>query len=89
MAEDWDDDRAHPVAVGPPRYRLSRAARLRAQRRRQRRRTIGAVAVTVLIIVAVAAVFLGSRIWHGMFGTPSDYSGDGTADVVIQVHDGD
>jgi UPF0755 protein len=90
MADDWDDeDRAHPVAVGPPRYRLSRAARMRAQRRRQRRRTMGAVAVVVLIVVGVATVFLGSRLWNGMFGSPSDYTGDGDSDVVIQVHDGD
>lgn len=89
MADDWDNDRANPVAVGPPRYRLSRAARLRAQRRRQRRRTIGAVALGVLVIVAVATVFLGSRLWHGMFGPPNDYTGDGGSDVVIQVHDGD
>ncbi|CAN5425448.1 endolytic transglycosylase MltG [soil metagenome] len=90
MAEDWDnDDRAHPVAVGPPRYRLSRAARMRAQRRRKRRRTVGAVAVVVLVAVGVATVFLGSRLWHGMFGSPSDYTGDGGNDVVIQVHDGD
>jgi len=89
MTEDWDNDRAHPVAVGPPRYRLSRAARLRAQRRRRRRRTIGGVALAMALIVVVATVFLGSRMWHGMFGSPSDYAGDGGNDVVIQVHDGD
>jgi UPF0755 protein len=90
MADDWDDqDRAHPVAVGPPRYRLSRAARMRAQRRRQRRRTIAVVTVVVLVVVGIATVFLGSRLWHGMFGATSDYTGDGGNDVVIQVHDGD
>jgi UPF0755 protein len=89
MTDDWNDDRAQPVAVGPPRYRKSRAARLRAERRRRRRRTVGGLALAVLLVVVVATVFLGSRLWHGLFGSPSDYSGNGDSDVVIQVHDGD
>ncbi|MCV7226927.1 endolytic transglycosylase MltG [Mycolicibacterium komossense] len=93
MADDWDQvdggERAQPVAVGPPRYRRSRAARLRAERRRRRTRTFAGIAVALLIVVVVAAVFLGSRLWNGLFGTPSDYTGDGGSDVVIQVHDGD
>jgi len=44
------------------------------------------VVLAVLVVVAVAAVFLGSRLWHSWFG---DYSGLGKSDVVIQVHDGD
>ncbi|MDF2825972.1 MAG: putative aminodeoxychorismate lyase, partial [Mycobacterium sp.] len=88
MAEDWDD-RAQPVAVGPPRRGMTRAARIRAERNRRRRRTIGILAVGVLIAVVVGTVFLGSRLWSSMFGTPSDYTGDGGNDVVIEVHQGD
>ncbi len=94
MTDEWDDvgdgeGRAQPVAVGPPRYRKSRAARMRAERRRRRTRTIGTLSTVVLILVVVATVFLGSKLWHSMFGTPTDYTGDGGSDVVIQVHDGD
>jgi UPF0755 protein len=93
MTDDWNQadggERAQPVAVGPPRYRKSRAARMRAERRRKRRRTLGGLAVAVLLVVIVATVFLGSKMWHGLFGTPSDYSGGGDSDVVIQIHDGD
>jgi UPF0755 protein len=46
-------------------------------------------ALTLLVVVVVGAVFLGSRLWHGMFGSSNDYSGDGTNDLVIQIHDGD
>jgi UPF0755 protein len=42
-----------------------------------------------LIVIAVAAVFLGSKLWHTLFGTGNDYAGEGLNDVVIQVHDGD
>ena len=38
--------------------------------------------------MVVAAVFLGSRMWHG-FGPQNDYAGDGKQDLVIQVHPGD
>jgi UPF0755 protein len=37
----------------------------------------------------VGAVFLGSKLWHTLFGSGNDYSGDGVNDVVIQIHDGD
>jgi UPF0755 protein len=43
----------------------------------------------VFVVVVVGAVFLGSRLWHSVFGGGSDYSGEGKADVVIQVHEGD
>lgn len=90
MPDDWHQDRARPVAVGPPRHRSNRAGRIRAERYRKRRRIASGIALTLLIVVAVAAVFLGSRIWHGMFGgETTDYAGDGVSDVVIQVHDGD
>ena len=34
-------------------------------------------------------MFLGSKMWHSLFGGSGDYSGDGVNDVVIQIHDGD
>jgi len=35
-------------------------------------------------------VFLGSKMWHSLFGGPGDdFAGAGVNDVVIQVHDGD
>ncbi|GAT16715.1 aminodeoxychorismate lyase [Mycolicibacterium thermoresistibile] len=59
-----------------------------ARARRRRRLTIG-MSLSVLIVVMIGAVFLGSRLWHSMFGTPTDFRGDGVADVVIEVRDGD
>lgn len=44
--------------------------------------------LAVLIVVLVGAVFLGSRLWHGVFGG-GDYSGPGKRDLVIQIHTGD
>jgi peptidoglycan lytic transglycosylase G len=73
------------VAVGP---RRSRAERLRAQRGRRRRRIARGSAVGLLVVVMVAAVFLGSKLWHS-FGPQNDYAGGGKQDLVIQVHAGD
>ena len=42
-----------------------------------------------LVIVVVGAVFVGSRLWHNMFGSSEDFAGDGVDDVVIEVHTGD
>ncbi|MBO0676557.1 endolytic transglycosylase MltG [Mycolicibacterium sp. S2-37] len=90
MAEDWGPDRAEPVAVGPPRQRLSRSERMRAARNRRRRRLMGVLSLGVLIAVIVGVVFLGSRMWHGLFGSGGDdFAGSGVSDVVIQVRDGD
>ena len=89
MADDWGRERAEPVAVGPPRRRMNRAARIRAERSRRKRRLAGGFALVTLIVVVVGAVFLGSKLWHGLFGSGSDFAGDGVNDVVIQVHDGD
>lgn len=90
MAEDWRHDRAEPVAVGPPRRAMSRSDRMRAERGRRKRRIAGFVSLGLLIAVVVGAVFLGSRLWHSMFGgNDTDFTGDGVTDVVIQVHDGD
>jgi UPF0755 protein len=80
--------RAQPVAVGPPRRGRSRAARLRAERGRRRRRFALGFAVGLLVVVIVAAVFLGSKLWHS-FGPQNDYAGSGKKDLVIQVHAGD
>ena len=88
MADDWGRERAEPVAVGPPRHRITRADRIRAARNRRKRRLAGALAVGLLIAVVVGAVFLGSKMWHSLFGG-NDFTGDGVTDVVIQVHDGD
>lgn len=88
MTNHWGRERAEPVAVGPPRRRITRADRARAARNRRKRRMAGALAVGLLIVVVVGAVFLGSKMWHSLFGG-NDFTGDGVNDVVIQVHDGD
>ena len=81
--------RAEPEAVGPPRHRMSRVARNKAERGHRRRRFAGRISLAVLVVVAVAAVFVGSKLWHAMFGTGDDYTGDGTRDIVIQIQAGD
>ncbi len=88
--EDWGRPRAAPVAVGRPRRVMSRTERARAVRNKRRRRTVTALSLVVLVVVVVGAVFLGSRLWHGLFGTvDDDYAGSGVKDVVIEVHTGD
>jgi len=82
-------ERAQPVAVGPPRHRMSRAQRIRAERGRRRRRMAGAIATVLLIAVVVAAVLVGSRLWHTVLGPHNDYTGSGKRDVVIQIQPGD
>jgi len=89
MPDEWIRDRPAPEAVGRPRRTMSRTERARANRNRRRRRNVTVLSVVVLVAVVVGVVFLGSRVWHGMFGTPSDYEGDGVKDVVVQVHTGD
>ena len=89
MTDDVEPGRAQPVAVGPPRRRMSRAARARAERHRRHRRWVSVLTVTVLIAVVLGLVFVGSKLWHGMSGTPDDFAGDGVDDVVIQIHEGD
>jgi UPF0755 protein len=68
---------------------MTRTDRLREARSNRKRRIVAGFALAMLIVVVVGAVFLGSRLWHSLFGTGNDYSGDGVNDVVIQVHDGD
>lgn len=87
--EQWAADRQEPIAVGPPRRRMNRAGRARARRMARRRRLYTGLALATLVIVVVGAVFLGSRLWHTMFGSSDDFAGDGVDDVVIEVHSGD
>ncbi|MEV0670015.1 endolytic transglycosylase MltG [Mycobacterium sp. NPDC050441] len=89
MAEKWGTDKAKPEVVGPPRRGLSKAERARKARNDRKRRVTRGFSLTALIVVLIGAVFLGSKLWHGMSGSAGDYAGDGVADVVIQVHDGD
>jgi UPF0755 protein len=89
MVDSVRRERAEPEAVGPPRRRMSRVARNRADRGRNRRRYAGRIAAGVLVVVLVAAVFLGSKLWHVVFGAGDDYTGGGKRDIVIQVQDGD
>jgi UPF0755 protein len=77
------------VAVGPPRRRSSRADRKREARGQRKRRIGRAIVLAMVVVVVVGAVFLGSKLWHSLFGGGNDFSGDGVNDVVIQVHDGD
>jgi UPF0755 protein len=86
---NWRTERMEPVAVGPPRRRRSRADRLREARGRRKRRLASGLALGILIVVVIGVVFLGSKMWHNVFGTGSDFTGDGVNDVVIQVHEGD
>ncbi|BBZ07466.1 aminodeoxychorismate lyase [Mycolicibacterium doricum] len=90
MAEHWRHERAEPVAVGPPRRGMSRSERMRLERSRRKRRMAGAVSLALLVVVVIGVVFLGSTLWHKMFGASgNDFAGEGLNDVVIQVHDGD
>ena len=89
MPDDWGRERSQPESVGRPRRSMSRTERARANRNRRRRRNFTRLAVVALIVVVIGAVFLGSRLWHGLFGVGDDYAGDGGNDVVIEVHNGD
>jgi UPF0755 protein len=81
--------RAQPMAVGPARRVRTRADRIRAERDHRRRRVAVGFAVGALIVVVVAAVFLGSKLWHSAFSSQNDYAGSGKRDVVIQIRAGD
>ncbi|MEE6177531.1 endolytic transglycosylase MltG [Mycobacterium sp. 050134] len=81
--------RAEPEAVGPPRRRLSRVDRNRAERGKRRRRFAGKIVLAILVVVVVAGVFVGTKFWHSMFGSGDDYSGGGKRDIVIEIQPGD
>jgi UPF0755 protein len=68
---------------------MTRADRIREARSQRKRRIGRGFVLAMLIVVVVGAVFLGSKLWHTLFGTGNDYSGEGVNDVVIQIHDGD
>jgi UPF0755 protein len=89
MVDSVRRQRAEPEAVGPPRKKMSRVARNKAERGHRRRRFAGRIALGVLLVVVVAAVFLGSRLWHTVFGAGDDYAGSGKRDIVIQIQAGD
>lgn len=91
-AHDKSAKRAKPVAVGPPRRRMSRTQRAREDRRQRRRsrrrRVVGGLGVVLATMTVIAAVFLGSKHWHSR-GPVVDYTGEGGQQVLIEVHEGD
>ncbi len=89
MVDSARRQRAEPEAVGPPCRRMSRVARNRAERGRRRRRFAGRIALGLIVVVVVAAVFVGTKLWHTVFGSGDDYTGSGKRDIVIHVQDGD
>jgi UPF0755 protein len=86
VSDGWARERTEPAAVNSPRRR-SRAERMRRERIRRRHNRIRLLMLAVLVSVVVAAVFIGSRLWHTV--SSSDYAGGGKDDVVVQVHNGD
>ena len=92
MVDGERRQRAEPEAVGPPRHTMSRVDRTRRRRARQsrrRRRFAGRIALGLLVVVVVAAAFVGTRLWHTVFGSGDDYAGSGKHDIVIQIQSGD
>ena len=89
LDEDWGTTRSKPESVGRPRRSMSRAQRLRAERNNKRRKMFSRVSLAVLILLVVGVVFLGSSLWHKVFGPGNDFAGGGVSDLVIEVHDGD
>ncbi len=89
MVDSARGQRAEPEAVGPPRHKMSRVARHRAERGRRRRRFATRAALVLLVVIMVVVVFVGTRLWNTVFGSGDDYTGNGKRDVVIHVQDGD
>jgi UPF0755 protein len=89
MVDSVRRQRAEPEAVGPPRHRMSRLARKQAKRGHRRRRFAGRFALGLLVVVVVAAVVVGFKLWHTMFGSGDDYTGAGKRDIMIQIQAGD
>jgi peptidoglycan lytic transglycosylase G len=89
MVDSTRRARAEPEAVGPPRRRMSRVARNRAERGKRRRRFASKTVLAVLVVVVVAAVFVGTKLWHTVFESGDDYTGTGKQDIVIQIQAGD
>jgi UPF0755 protein len=80
--------RPGPLAVGSARRRTARTDRARAERERRRRNTTRGILLSLVIGVIIAAVFVGSKLWHGG-GSKTDYAGGGKQDLVVEVHAGD
>ncbi|OBH01422.1 aminodeoxychorismate lyase [Mycobacterium sp. E2699] len=89
MVDSARRQRAEPSAVGPPRRRMSRVDRNRAERGKKRRRAVGRAVFLVFVVIAVVAVFVGTRLWNTVFGSGDDYTGNGKRDIVIQIQSGD
>ncbi len=85
-----DSQRAEPETVGPqPRRRASRLARKKVERGRRRRRVVGRLTLVAVVVVVLVAVFVGTKLWHTVFGSGDDYTGSGKRDIVIHVQAGD
>ncbi len=89
MVDSVRRGRAEPEAVGPPRHRMSRVDRNRAERGRRRHRFVGRITLALLVVVVLAVVFVGAKLWHTMFGSGDDYTGSGKRDIIIHIEDGD
>jgi UPF0755 protein len=68
---------------------MTRSDRIREARSRRKRRIMGGLSLALLIVIVAGTVFLGSKLWHNLFGASNDYAGDGVSDVIIEVRDGD
>ena len=88
MVDSARRERAEPEAVGPSRKR-SRVTRNRAERGRRRRRFAGKIVLALVAVVVLVGVFVGAKLWHTVFGSGDDYTGNGKRDIVIQIKDGD
>ncbi|MCV7103194.1 endolytic transglycosylase MltG [Mycobacterium palustre] len=89
MVDSARGQRAEPEAVGPPRRRTSRVARNRVEQRKRRKRLARRIVLALLVVIVVVVVFVGTRLWHTVFGSGDDYTGGGKRDVVIQIQAGD
>lgn len=97
--EGWTTERAEPQfvpgvdehEVPPQGRRAARKAREARARKTKRRRWVGVGGVlAVLVVLCVGAYGALRLVFPGMFTPdPKDYSGNGLADVVVQVKDGD
>ncbi|MCB0933805.1 MAG: endolytic transglycosylase MltG [Mycobacterium sp.] len=86
MAEDGEFQRAQPQAVGAvsgTKNRTGRGPGTGRGRKGRRGLILAAVAVVVLAIVLLAPKLFGGP------KAPSDYTGAGVEDIVIEVHPGD
>jgi UPF0755 protein len=84
----YDEDDTVPIPVlrpGEGRRRADRRADQRAGRRRARR---GRGVVAVVLLVLLGAVGGGGYYLYDTYFLVSDYEGEGSGDVVVQVQDG-